>query len=66
MRSQLKLVPHMLAPEQAVIEIWYDGQFIGEVTGDDGPGVRVISKHHADVQLSEDSAPYVAEIRINV
>jgi hypothetical protein len=45
------------------LEVWHDGQFIATVTGADGPGVRVISKHAVKVVLV-DGAPNVAEVRI--
>jgi hypothetical protein len=45
MPSELRLSDHMVRPGQKVIEIWFDGKFIGQVTAADGPGVRIISKH---------------------
>ena len=50
MKSELRLSRHDVVPGALVAEIWYDGQFIGEVVGADGPGVRVISKYIAEVQ----------------
>ena len=44
-KSQLRLKPHSVLPGEQVIEIWYQGKFIGQVTGAEGPGVRVISKY---------------------
>jgi hypothetical protein len=28
-----------------ICEIWHKGQFIGQVVGADGPGVRILAKH---------------------
>lgn len=49
MKSELRLRPHSILEGAMVIEIWYEGRFIGQVTGKDGGGVRVISKHPMDV-----------------
>ena len=45
---------------QQVIELWHDGQFIGQVCGADGPGVRVITKHKVCVVRDD----MVTEIQI--
>lgn len=45
MKTELRATPHSRIPGATVIEIWYDGQFIGQITGADGPGIRVFSKH---------------------
>jgi hypothetical protein len=45
MKTTLRLRPHTLLPDTQVIEVWYGDQFIAEVTGADGPGVRVLSKY---------------------
>lgn len=42
---EFKLVPHAILPNRQVVELWHRGVFIGQVTSDDGPGVRVISKY---------------------
>lgn len=53
MKTELRQRPHNLVPGAQVFEIWYGGALIGQVTGADGPGVRIISKyshgarHHA-------------------
>jgi hypothetical protein len=52
MKSELRLKPHKQLPNQNVIEIWYDGEFIGTVVGNDGPGVRVISKYEYDLEIN--------------
>lgn len=56
MKTELRLRAHSLIPGAAVVEIWHDGQFIGQVTGAEGPGIRVISKH-AMVIVNRDPAP---------
>lgn len=46
MKTEIRLAEHSELAGAAVIELWYDGRLIGAVYGADGPGVRVISKHH--------------------
>ena len=53
MKSELRLVQHKELPDHAVIEVWHDGEFIAAVYGADGPGVRVVSKHHLLAQPME-------------
>jgi hypothetical protein len=45
MRSELRIGRHAIRAGEPVIEIWFEGEFIGEITAAEGPGVRVISKH---------------------
>ena len=45
MKAQLRLAAHSVLPGHQVIEIWYGNEFIGQVTGTDGPGVKILSKH---------------------
>jgi hypothetical protein len=45
MKTEIRVVPHHMVPGANVIELWYDGEFVGEITGADGRGVRVISKY---------------------
>jgi hypothetical protein len=45
MKTELRLCPHSVLRGEKIIEIWYADNFIGTVTGADGPGIRVVSKH---------------------
>jgi len=45
MKTEIRVRPHSLLPDQQIVELWYGEEFIGQVCGADGPGVRVISKH---------------------
>lgn len=45
MKTELRLRPHTLLADTAVIDVYYDGDFIATVTGTDGPGVRVHSRY---------------------
>lgn len=45
MKAELRVKPHSVLPGVQIIEVWHDGRFVATVTGADGPGVRVISKH---------------------
>jgi hypothetical protein len=48
-KTELRARPHSVFPDETVIELWWGGEFIGQVTGADGPGVRIISRHRMDV-----------------
>jgi hypothetical protein len=61
MKTELRLVPHSVIPGEQVIELWYADEFIGTVTGADGTGVRLITKHAVKVT----QADIVTEIRID-
>jgi hypothetical protein len=46
MKSELIYTKHTVLPSgNAVVEIWYGGEFLATITGRDGPGIRVISKY---------------------
>ena len=63
MKTELRLAPHSTLPGHQVIELWHDGQFIGQVCGADGPGVRVLSKHPLAARVIADAVS-VAEVTI--
>ena len=44
-KTELKVVPHLELPDAQVIEVRYDGRLIAVVYGNDGPGVRIVSKY---------------------
>jgi len=52
--TELRLPPHTLNPGAAVVELWHDGRFIGQVTGADGPGVRLVTKHPVKVGMVDE------------
>lgn len=56
MKTELRLAAHQILPGQNVIEIWWNGRMIGQVTGaNDGPGVRVLSKYPLGVGYVENT-----------
>ncbi|HEX5269223.1 MAG TPA: hypothetical protein VFW33_01985 [Gemmataceae bacterium] len=63
MRSELRVAKHALVPGAVVVEVWHDGQFIGQVTAADGPGVRVLSKYELECQIDRGDVS-VAGVRI--
>ncbi len=67
MKTELRLSPHSILPGQQVIEIWFAGEFIGQVTAaTDGPGVRVISKHRMTTERDDEmAAAGVVTVRIS-
>lgn len=50
--TELKLAPHS-QKSGTVIEVWHNGQFVGQVTAGTGPGasLRVLSKHRVEAKL---------------
>lgn len=59
MKTELRLAKHSVLPGHNVIEIWWMDRLIGQVTGADGPGVRILSKHtlKASIVSAERTAP---------
>lgn len=49
LKTELKLVPHIVLPGKQVIELWHAGKFIGQICGAAGRGVRIISNHPMSV-----------------
>lgn len=45
MKTTLHVVPHSVLPDHHVVEIWFENKLLGTITGADGPGVRILSKH---------------------
>lgn len=65
MKTELKLGKHTQVDGAVVVEIWHHGEFIGQVVGADGPGVRVITKHNMQVQtIGPDQAIKMVEVKI--
>lgn len=65
MKSELRLANHSVLPGAKVVEIWYAGEFIGQVVGADGPGVRIITKHRMITEPRvEDGSPQVTDVTI--
>lgn len=64
MKNELRLKPHSVMENVMVVELWHDGKLIGTVAGADGPGVRVISKHHMSAIPYEAAEPRVYEVTI--
>jgi hypothetical protein len=56
MRSELRIATHAIRDNEQVIEIWYGGEFVGQVVGLDGPGVQVISKYRITAVADDDTS----------
>lgn len=59
MKAQLKAVPHTQLRNHNVIEVTYNGQLLCTITGDDGPGIRIISKYVDDSSMAFTKLPAV-------
>ena len=68
MKTELRLAPHTVIEGAHVVEIWHEGQFIGQIAGAEGPGVRVISKYPLASSIQRDPVlgvvVTVADVRI--
>jgi hypothetical protein len=64
-KTDLVVRPHLRVPGAYVVELWYKGIFIGEVTGADGPGVRVISKYPLEATTHSTQPPNVIEVMLH-
>ncbi len=65
MKTELRCRPHGVIPGAMIFEVWYGDEFIGQVTGTDGPGVRVISKYELNARIDlQMQGANVAEIHI--
>ena len=62
-RTQLRLAAHSVRVGDAIIEVWYDGEFIAQVTTSEGPRIKVISKYEKTAAMIE---PLMLEVRIGV
>ncbi len=63
MKAELRLSNHSVLPGQKIIEIWFDGEFVGQVAGAEGPGIRVLSKHQLEAELRAGGVN-VVEVRV--
>jgi hypothetical protein len=54
LKSELRIRPHTKIPGASVVEVWYNGQYIAQVVGQDGPGVRILTKHPSSLEVETD------------
>jgi hypothetical protein len=68
MKTELRFRPHASNSHQNVVELWHNEEFIGTITGAEGPGVRVITKHsiQATTVLEDDAGVNVLEVEITL
>lgn len=64
MKTELRAVPHTIVPGTTIFEVWHDDQFIASITGAEGPGVRILSKHPMKTDLVE-GLPNVVEVKVS-
>lgn len=48
-RTEFKVKPHLTRGGVEIVEVWIDGKFTATITPSDIQGVRIISKHIAEV-----------------
>src|SRR5262245_27105470 len=66
LKTHLELGEHSLLPGQKTIELWHDGELIGQVYGGDGPGLRVLSKHRVQWEVESQRDCTIIEIKIEI
>lgn len=65
MKAKLSLEPHSVLDGENVVEVWWKGEFIGQVTGAGGPGVRFFSKYPIqDKQLHQEGLINATEVMV--
>ena len=52
-RSTLQVRKHRIVEGAHVFEIWYGGVLVGEVTGAEGPGVRILCNRRMQVSVED-------------
>jgi hypothetical protein len=62
--SQLRFAQHATKPNEACVEIWHKGTFVGQITGADACGVRVITRHSVEPIFLTDGVIQIVEVRI--
>ena len=55
LKSELRVRPHTKVPGALVFEVWYNDQFIAQVVGQDGPGVRILTQYPCALDTETDS-----------
>lgn len=63
--SQLRFAQHAKSPNEGVCEIWYRGEFVGQITGADMAGVRIATKYDIEVIHIVTGDVQVVEVRIH-
>lgn len=64
MKTELRLSPHSIVSGANAVELWHGGVMIGCIYGDDGPGVRIVSKHHMLAASKGYQQPRVVTVEI--
>jgi hypothetical protein len=66
LKSELRIRPHTKIPGALVVEVWYNGQYIAQVCGQDGPGVRILTKHPSALEVETgDEGVHVINLHID-
>jgi len=62
--TQLRFAQHATNPNEACVEIWHKGTFVGQVTGADACGVRVVTRHNVEPIFISNGEIQIVEVRI--
>lgn len=44
MKTELRLKKHDVLMDQHIVELYYNGEYIGAIYGVDGPGIRIMTR----------------------
>jgi hypothetical protein len=62
--TQLRFAQHATNPNEACVEVWHKGTFVGQITGADACGVRVVTRHSVEPFFISDGVIQIVEVRI--
>ena len=66
MKSKLRLQSHSVATGENVIEIWHEGTFLATIAGDEGPTVRIVTKHNMTAKSAPEDGSGVHSLEIPI
>jgi len=58
--------PYSMVPNQTMVEVWHDGKFLATITGMEGPGVKIVSKHTIVAKPTPDDATGVLVMEVSI
>ena len=66
MKTELRLRPHTITPSSTIVEVWHEGRFLATITGADGPGVRIITKHLIKAVAGPDDGSGIGAVEVKI
>lgn len=66
LKSQLAVRKHRNLPWQNTFDVVFNGVVIATVNGGDGPGVRIMTKHDAEIRAEKDPLTGLSVVDITI